>query len=706
MNSRVESHALAANTQLQYSPEEKIPLLVVDNYPALGRLTAMRFLEWVLENPEGIVALPTGKTPEFFISYTSRYLHSWETKETRRELAAAGIEAAERPELKGLHFVQIDEFYPINPHQTNSFSHYIQTYYLKEFGLDPERAMLIDCEKIGLGPGLTLEDVWDDEGVDLSLRYRRARGTRERLQQDVLQRIDQWCAAYEETIRSLGGIGFFLGGIGPDGHIGFNVRGTDPYSTTRLTEVNYETQAAAASDLGGIEVSRTRKVITIGLQTITFNPHAAAIIIAAGEAKAEIVAAAVCADTGIEYPASALRVLPNSRFYLTRGAAKYLESRNMAEAVNRGSISEVDAARIVIDIAVHHRKKLSELTEEELRHEPWGKVALNLGIDLLEVCRQTEASLKMRIERGAAPERGKVILHTEPHHDDIMLGYLPWAVRNIRVAENTHYFAALTSGFTAVTNRFMLQRLNAMQHALRKGQFEELYREGYFDPADNLCRNRDVWQYLDGVAGMSESQIEEGFLRRFLRDLFEVFEEEDLENISDRVEELINYFQTQYPGKKDLPHIQRLKGMSREWESACLWGYFGWNSSSTGNMRLGFYQGELFTEEPEVERDVLPLVELLRAVAPDVVTVAFDPEGSGPDTHYKVLQALAEALRRYEEESGRSDIRVLGYRNVWYRFHPAETSSCVPVSLNMLTLQHGAVYECLCLPAVRLLSQL
>lgn len=74
---------------------------------------------------------------------------------------------------------------------------------------------------------------------------------------------------YEEKIRTLGGIGFFLGGIGPDGHIGFNVRGSDHYSTTRLTEVNYETQAASSSDLGGIEVSKNRLVITIGLNTIT-----------------------------------------------------------------------------------------------------------------------------------------------------------------------------------------------------------------------------------------------------------------------------------------------------------------------------------------------------------------------------------------------------------------------------------------------------
>ena len=87
----------------------------------------------------------------------------------------------------------------------------------------------------------------------------------------------------------MGGIGFFLGGIGPDGHIAFNVRGSDHNSTTRLTSTNFETQAAAATDLGGIEISRNRLVITIGLRTITYNPEATGIIIAAGEAKSLII---------------------------------------------------------------------------------------------------------------------------------------------------------------------------------------------------------------------------------------------------------------------------------------------------------------------------------------------------------------------------------------------------------------------------------
>ena len=39
-----------------------VPYITVANSPAMGLLIAMRFLEWVGENPEGVVSLPTGKS--------------------------------------------------------------------------------------------------------------------------------------------------------------------------------------------------------------------------------------------------------------------------------------------------------------------------------------------------------------------------------------------------------------------------------------------------------------------------------------------------------------------------------------------------------------------------------------------------------------------------------------------------------------------
>ncbi|MFW6102021.1 MAG: hypothetical protein ACOC90_11610, partial [Bacteroidota bacterium] len=52
----------------------KIPVITVDNYVELGQITAISFLEWVCRNPGGVIALPTGKTPEFFIKWVEYYL--------------------------------------------------------------------------------------------------------------------------------------------------------------------------------------------------------------------------------------------------------------------------------------------------------------------------------------------------------------------------------------------------------------------------------------------------------------------------------------------------------------------------------------------------------------------------------------------------------------------------------------------------------
>lgn len=687
--SRVESKILeSTGIPLKYAPEEQIGIIVVDNFPSLGTLTALRFLEWVQANPEGVISLPTGKTPEYFIKETGRLLANWESNEVQKEVAQAGLNPKIKPDMSRLYFVQIDEFYPINPKQHNSFYNYVMKFYMREFGLSPDRALLINCDEIGLPGGVSLEEVWEHGAVDLSLRYRAAATPMEELQKEVISRVDQWCVEYEERIRDLGGIGFFLGGIGPDGHIGFNVRGADTHSTTRLTEINYETMAASSSDLGGMEVASRSLVITIGLSTITWNPDCVALIIAAGEAKAKIVAASIQHDRNILFPATALQKLPNARFYITQGASKYLYERKAAGFSLLEKFSSEQIEEIVVNLSLKEQKKILQLTAEDYGNDPFGCMLLaKNALSVEELNRLVTESLKKKIKAGMSSADNTSFLHTEPHHDDVMLGYLPYVVRNIRKASNSHHFATFTSGFTAVTNSYMLDLCRRMEYALEKGlyHFDLHLSRGYFDPAHDRYRNRDVWKYLDGVAARSESLKEEGELRRFLRNLIAIFEDFDLDNLTDRVSELVSYFETQYPGKKDLLHIQKLKGMIREWESACLWGYFGWSSSAIDNLRLGFYQGDIFTEEPTVDRDVLPVVDLLKRVNPDVVTVAFDPEASGPDTHYKVMQAISESLKRFKS---RKRLKIVGYRNVWFRFQPHEANIFVPVSLNMLTLQN------------------
>ena len=350
-----------------------LPYILVDNFPRLGMLTALRFLEWAAQNPEGIISLPTGKTPEYFIKWTMHFLNHWNDRDATKLREENGLTLTKKPDLKGLQFVQIDEFYPISPEQHNSFNYYIRNFYIDGFGLDEKRAQLVNCDEIPLADGKSYKEVFPGNVVDLSLRYRECRTELDRIQQTSIFMIDDWCTAYEKKIRDKGGIGFFLGGIGPDGHIAFNIKGSDLYSTTRLSSTNFETQAVAATDLGGIEISRNRMVITIGLDTISYNPDAVAVIIAAGEAKAEVVRQALENTPSNTYPATVLQKLPNSRFFLTAGAASRLKD-SQVKYYKKGAWTDEKTERAIIDLTKKIDKYGHHLTTEDILSDPFSSM--------------------------------------------------------------------------------------------------------------------------------------------------------------------------------------------------------------------------------------------------------------------------------------------------------------------------------------------
>ncbi len=692
--SRVEEIALKKSHRKFIYPQENIKSIVVEHFPMLGKLIALRFLEWVQLNPGGVIALPTGKTPEYFIKWTGYYLKNWDKKQVQNELKNWGIDPSKKPKMDSLYFVQIDEFYPIDPKNQNSFYYYVHRFYIKGFGLDAKKAMYIDTWKLGVPEGMHAGDLFPGWKVNLDLRTRHPVNNRESLQQKLIRTVDQFTIEYEEKIRELGGIGFFMGGIGPDGHIAFNVKGSDHNSTTRLTAINYETAAASAMDLGGIEISRNRLVITIGLSTITYNPTTTAIIIAAGHAKAKVVRDAIQSKAHILYPATALQKLPAARFLLTRGAISLLNDRCYEDLSSLRKIPHQEVEKHVINLAVKCKKKIVDLTVNDSHKDRFAQVCLKRSKeDIKNITEQINKAILKKINNGTKEIINTTFLHTAPHPDDIMLGYLPYIVHLVRPPENTHHFAYMTSGFRAVTNSYALEILQNLENFIDTPAFQELASQGYFEPSDQSACDIDIYQYSDGIAASDTDMKKEATARRFLRNMIEVYEDDNPNNLKFRIVELKNYFQTQYPGKKDITIVQRLKGMIREWEVELLWGYLGFSHSDVVHMRLGFYKGDLFTEEPQIQRDVTPLVELLRKTHPDVVTIAMDPEASGPDTHYKVLQAFSAALKIYQKES-KKNIKVWGYRNVWYRYDPSEADIFIPVSMNSFAILHNAFTNC------------
>ena len=459
------------------SAENRIPYITVDTFPHLGLITALRFIEWVIDNPEGVVSLPTGKTPEYFIKWTKFMLENWDKEKGLEIRNKHGLADKSKPDLSKLHFVQIDEFYPINPAQHNSFNYYVKEFYLKGFGMNPANALLINAEDIPLADGRSYREVFPDHKVDLTLRYREAKSRAEQIQKESIMMVDEWCAGYEQKIRAKGGIGFFLGGIGPDGHIAFNIKGSDHFSTTRLMETNFETQAVSAGDLGGIEVSRNRLVITIGLDTITYNPDAVAIIFAAGEAKAEVVRNAIENPPSNLYPATVLQKLKNGRFYLTNGAAVKLKDF-VDDYYKKGEWTKVKTERAVLDLVNKLDKYGHHLTLEDLKNDEYCNLIPNLNENTVN---EVVESIKQKLERGMSQEKKQKYFHTGPHHDDIMLGILPHISHQLRQPSNKFDFTILTSGFTAVTNKFIIQALEDVLRFLAEDKIQMVKYPDFFD---------------------------------------------------------------------------------------------------------------------------------------------------------------------------------------------------------------------------------
>ena len=189
--SPVEKHFF--NLQDIKNQTTNIPYIVLESFPQLGLITSLRFLEWASKNPEGVISLPTGKTPEYFIKWTHHILNNWDNKELVELRNSNRLTIDSKPDLTKLKFVQIDEFYPLNPKQHNSFYNYVCKYYIEGFGMSLDNALLINSDEIPLANNKDRRKIFPDNMIDLTLRFREANNDKEKEQQESIFLIDQWC---------------------------------------------------------------------------------------------------------------------------------------------------------------------------------------------------------------------------------------------------------------------------------------------------------------------------------------------------------------------------------------------------------------------------------------------------------------------------------------------------------------------------------
>ncbi|ADV25495.1 glucosamine-6-phosphate deaminase [Cryptococcus gattii Ru294] len=78
----------------------------------------------------------------------------------------------------------------------------------------------------------------------------------------------QECEEYEASIKAVGGIDLFLGGIGADGHIAFNEPGSSLTSRTRIKTLAYETILDNCRFFNNDLSLVPRMALTVGVQTV------------------------------------------------------------------------------------------------------------------------------------------------------------------------------------------------------------------------------------------------------------------------------------------------------------------------------------------------------------------------------------------------------------------------------------------------------
>lgn len=116
------------------------------------------------------------------------------------------------------------------------------------------------------------------------------------------------CGAYEERIKSYGGIELFLGGIGEDGHIAFNEPGSSLASRTRIKTLAYDTILANARFFNNDISAVPRMALTVGVATVLDSREV--VIIVTGLRKALALSKAVEEGVNHLWTLSALQLHP------------------------------------------------------------------------------------------------------------------------------------------------------------------------------------------------------------------------------------------------------------------------------------------------------------------------------------------------------------------------------------------------------------
>ncbi len=316
----------------------------------------------------------------------------------------------------------LDEYYPMQPDQLQSYVLYMKEYLFDHIDIDPANTHVPD----GTIP---------------------------------IEEIGTYCAAYEQRIADHGGLDLQLLGIGGTGHIGFNEPGSREVSRTRLITLDKITRMSAASDFFGEELV-PRRAITMGVRTILEAKKI--ILMAWGEGKASVVQKAVEGPITDQVPATFLQNHANAQFIIDQAAAAELTREKTPWLVGPCDWTNTLTRKAVVWLCRKVDKPILKLTPEDYNENGMSDLiadhgpAYDINIRVFNELQHTITGWpggKPNADDSQRPERAqpfpKRVLIFSPHPDDDVISMGGTLLRLVDQGHEVHV-AYQTSGNIAV----------------------------------------------------------------------------------------------------------------------------------------------------------------------------------------------------------------------------------------------------------------
>jgi glucosamine-6-phosphate deaminase len=327
--------------------------------------------------------------------------------------------------FRGVVSFNLDEYYPIQPQDLQSYCRFMHEYLFDHVDIPSENVHIPDGT---IAPG----------------------------------QVPEFCERYEQAIRDAGGIDIQILGIGRTGHIGFNEPGSSRNSRTRLITLDRFTRIDAASDFFG-EQHVPRRAITMGVGTILAARKV--VLLSFGEHKAGVIAQAVEGPVTPAVAASFLQEHPHAQILLDEAAAAELTRRKCPWLLATVPWDETLVRKAVIWLARKLSKAILKLTDEDYNEAGLQDLVASHGPAYainLEVFRSLQETItgwpggkpesKKRpgdIPRPADTVFPKRVLIFSPHPDDDVISMGGTLIRLVDQGHQVH-IAYQTSGNIAV----------------------------------------------------------------------------------------------------------------------------------------------------------------------------------------------------------------------------------------------------------------